>query len=862
MNTPSRSKLKIRNDDHKLKMSLSFEDMSLLVSFPVNNHETTENVNINTAVVQYRRESPVIVIGDKIHGISIPGSLKPLKHIIRGSCTFYVGCTYIYNRRVIPISFSLYVHPKQFLHGIEQEFLPEELNVLKLLKLSMKSSAGSTEGKILLDTEYEKRYPKRNSSNRVLSNDAHWNKKYKLMTHQQTSLRWMMTIENHIRNHKNIIRTCTNSVPIANTGYFYSKHDNAFVKDLPQDFSDIYYHGGILCNSVGSGKTAIILALITRTLKQRIPPTAVSFSKRQNLIFSNGTLIVTSYNLPRHWSREINKFLSGLSVITILDYKDFTKFTQENIEEANIILTTSHFLQSKKYQASVIKQYSSLLGTKVRDVNWGTIYASSRCAKNRNGFFHEFGIPLQSFLFKRIVVDDIHNSFILKSVEYLSGLCNWGLTGFPNVEINGYLREYCKLVNFNVKRWTPNVCYQFVKTCMYRDVVETGGDIQHDIRKIQLSDTEISILNSYSDSPIEKQIRICSYFNSVFMVDSRGRSMDPIRLCNIKDIVKNVQTSIGLKLNRLKDTVRGKNNSLKQLKRRVAQTEAELTVQYTELDQVDESREDIIQELNLTINKIEEKLYMFRCKVDKVQQAIDVKQTKIENLKRQLEHFTQRLYNYDIVNDETECPICYASKATVITPCGHMYCRPCIKKCLLNNEHCPICKTSIKEKEIHEIKEFYTEDDDNSKRYGSKMAEIITLVHDIISKKEQCVIFVQWFSLMRCLKTILQDQNIKVSCISGNTACRQSSLERFDTGDTNALLICLDHPSSGLNLVKANHIIFAHALCGKPEETQPLIDKAISRVYRTSQEKTVFVHWFITNETVEDKIFKKYKLQS
>jgi SNF2 family DNA or RNA helicase len=97
---------------------------------------------------------------------------------------------------------------------------------------------------------------------------------------------------------------------------------------------------------------------------------------------------------------------------------------------------------------------------------------------------------------------------------------------------------------------------------------------------------------------------------------------------------------------------------------------------------------------------------------------------------------------------------------------------------------------------------------------------------------------------------------VKIAAVTGNTNTRNSAIERLKSGDVDVLLLSMDISTTGLNLVEANHVLFAHALVGGSPSTQrDSISQAVARVYRMGQTKEVQVHWFVTRGTDEERLF-------
>jgi hypothetical protein len=54
------------------------------------------------------------------------------------------------------------------------------------------------------------------------------------------------------------------------------------------------------------------------------------------------------------------------------------------------------------------------------------------------------------------------------------------------------------------------------------------------------------------------------------------------------------------------------------------------------------------------------------------------------------------------VEDTIECVVCYnevVHKKAFKTVCGHIFCKTCLKKWLLRNHTCPLCRTQLRDPE-------------------------------------------------------------------------------------------------------------------------------------------------------------------
>jgi DNA repair protein RAD5 len=120
--------------------------------------------------------------------------------------------------------------------------------------------------------------------------------------------------------------------------------------------------------------------------------------------------------------------------------------------------------------------------------------------------------------------------------------------------------------------------------------------------------------------------------------------------------------------------------------------------------------------------------------------------------------------------------------------------------------------------------------------------------------------FMQWTALMRTVRGLLCDGGVQACAVYGNLNTVNAALQKFHAGEADVLLLSLETSTAGLNLVHANHVIFAHALVsGGATWQKKLVDQAVGRVNRLGQDKQVEVHWFITEDTDEQHVYDAYQ---
>ncbi|KAF9584408.1 hypothetical protein BGW38_006585, partial [Lunasporangiospora selenospora] len=247
------------------------------------------------------------------------------------------------------------------------------------------------------------------------------------------------------------------------------------------------------------------------------------------------------------------------------------------------------------------------------------------------------------------------------------------------------------------------------------------------------------------------------------------------------------------------------------------------------------------------------------------------------------------------VLDVIECPICMdvGEESIILSKCGHVYCRDCITAHLMRHEDddrkCPECRGLTKLDELVPVSAFNarfkplpppeTEDikgkgkaadqDGEGGENGrlpavrvpvdldkwissSKIERLITVIHDVIQKREKVIVFSQFTSLLSLIERPLREASIPYLKYDGKMtaeARNNTVLQMMDDPKYSVMLVSLKCGSLGLNLTCANHVVIMD-----PWWNPALENQAIDRVHRIGQRRPVHVHRLCVPETVEDRI--------
>lgn len=139
---------------------------------------------------------------------------------------------------------------------------------------------------------------------------------------------------------------------------------------------------------------------------------------------------------------------------------------------------------------------------------------------------------------------------------------------------------------------------------------------------------------------------------------------------------------------------------------------------------------------------------------------------------------------------------------------------------------------------------FVYDEDGNTKRgmYQSKMDDVVEFCERCVGEGENVLLFYAYKAERELL-----EERFKQSGIVFDGVDKSGFMQRWDNGDTQVLLA---HPASaghGLNLQHGGHIIAWSSLTYNYE----LFAQANARLARQGQTKSVQIHYFLANKTIE-----------
>jgi len=254
------------------------------------------------------------------------------------------------------------------------------------------------------------------------------------------------------------------------------------------------------------------------------------------------------------------------------------------------------------------------------------------------------------------------------------------------------------------------------------------------------------------------------------------------------------------------------------------------------------------------------------------------------------------------------CPVCWRELEAqiVILPCGHRFCAECISRIVQQriSEHfevqrksqleqhisCPTCRINVVTNElcyiernnydescIRSLKRVLSSEEDmkemetslttqqlssfwnavqgNSLRdsFGTKIAAVVIYLRMIIEENSdaKCILFSEWNDVLEIVSRALEESNIVfIRTEQKRGKSFETVLEKFRTDpNIRVLLLPVRSGSNGLNITEATHVFLIEPLL-----TDSLEAQAVSRIHRIGQEKPTFVHRFLIEDTIEEKI--------
>jgi superfamily II DNA or RNA helicase len=137
-----------------------------------------------------------------------------------------------------------------------------------------------------------------------------------------------------------------------------------------------------------------------------------------------------------------------------------------------------------------------------------------------------------------------------------------------------------------------------------------------------------------------------------------------------------------------------------------------------------------------------------------------------------------------------------------------------------------------------------------SGRIGSaKLERLMEMIPELIQEGRRILLFSQFTSMLALIEAELTQARTPYVILTGDTTDRATPVARFQRGEVAIFLISLRAGGTGLNLTAADTVIHYDPWWNPAVEAQ-----ATDRAHRIGQDKPVFVHKLVAQETIEVKM--------
>lgn len=388
----------------------------------------------------------------------------------------------------------------------------------------------------------------------------------------------------------------------------------------------------------------------------------VNTNKHHNYC-SRGTLIILPINLPDQWTNEIERFYKKdtYTLIKLLSTADLKKINMDQLLNADIVLTTIHFIKSNKTYNDIL---SGLTNTKGLAKKSRALFNS--IARNKN-----IESPLiQLVNWNRIIVDEIHEikDRDLRILKNLSAEVFWGLTATPNFNTADEL-NHLNFMNEDIL-WHPNILKSYVNKFMlgHKNIMKNLPD--NALNLVQVSENEKKNIDNKNEE--ETIILTTSFDDTVsFFIKPEERKIIQSKMKLFIERRSVIASSIIISAIWCAEQFGTSKICSKIIYKKMIDT--------------------LFNEQKQKINGLYELLQI-------------IKQTK----KRKI--FMEK--SLLLLESRTEtCPICMDTCCSVVTKCGHIFCMKCISAHYTTKDTCPICKNESNITDVFRI----LNDNENSK---------------------------------------------------------------------------------------------------------------------------------------------------
>ena len=432
-----------------------------------------------------------------------------------------------------------------------------------------------------------------------------------------------------------------------------NENEQRFINGAKINNSTVYSKYGILGDSVGVGKTFMILGHIASIKNNRKPFDFSTFNRSStkslyslekvevNDLSNAACLVIVPHTLFRQWSDEITS-KTDLKVALMKTKKHvYSENFVNEIIHSDVVLVSNTLYKDLHLKAEELK------------IKWNRVYideadtielVSTLVRKEPNTNF----IWLITASFNHLLFPSLYAIYIGHSYyEHFKTLVN------VHPEMDIFMKTHFKV---------SSQCYYFhsyLRSTRYLNEIVNGT---HPLRG--------NCLIRCSKEFIDKSIILPALISNTILCRA------PISHELVYDVISN---NVRQLLN-----AGDISTALEQLG---VKTENNSSL----IDAVNESKQ---KELDRLIKTYEFKQTLEYASIQAKEQSLKNLEEKIFHLKEQMKTFQERLENYK----KDVCPICYdeSSESLITSCCSRIFCAMCILQSLSRNPSCPLCRQHIR----------------------------------------------------------------------------------------------------------------------------------------------------------------------
>lgn len=565
------------------------------------------------------------------------------------------------------------------------------------------------------------------------------------------------------------------------------------------------------------------------------------------LLNTKSTLIICPSHLCDQWVNEYynkcnNNIQSKTNVLLVTTYNQYYNLTVGDVLFSDIVILSYNFLINTNYTKKA-KMFDNSLSSIL----------------HRN-FINKREFSFHMFHWHRVVFEEFHEISNMPRAPSIQSQCislkgnyKWNISGTPFANgISGFMDSLKLNSSLSVSHFDDNYDSNTIKNLCHYGL---NSNLIENCAFLFKRNTKQSVMNEYQGNVIKNNTKLLTFtpeertiYDSHLIGFNTKYSKFLLQLCchpelysETKSLIANCKSLSEIQTVLLQHHEGNLKESLKKIKslqKDIDTLQIELSVKTCNLLQQKLS----VAKRNMTNEK---KTY------DGIKNTLNYLKSAIENIK----------------NAES-CPICLEDIDKIaITTCGHKFCWNCFEEYTKTSNvyKCPLCKNTLTKNDIYLLDENSTDNklfDSELNRMinkikSTKIGNIVFWIKNEIqnNKESKIIIFSQWDELLHKVGEYISEHDINVLYCKGSVYQKKKSIQLFsENNDYNVILLSSQNAASGINLTKANKIIFIETIIGDYQYRTNTENQAIGRSSRIGNNQEIEVIKFIINDTIESDI--------